>query len=228
MFRHKMAAAVAIGVASMGVASATPVPTYSGDPFPSGIEVVYSGGPFVLPLVGTFDSASLSGFNLLNIGTPGGPNQTFDYSVTFTVPFTNPASTGIFAGTVEVEVVGRSSLAQTGTFPLVTLAATSSTSVINGQVVARLGGAPFTTTTRSVTYSAGGPSGLLVSSVGTDIPIGFTVNNGPFISTPMGYASQPALSAVPLPAALPLFGAGLGMMGWLARRRKAAAAPVAA
>lgn len=218
-------AAIAVGVASVGAALATPVPTLQGDPYPAGSELVFSGGPYTLPGVGTFDSVTASNFNLVSIGSPGGPNEVFNYTGTATVPFTNPLSTGIFSGTLQATVIGRTSVLQTGTFTVIITAGSFAPAIVNGQTVVYGAGSPLSTTERTATYSSGGPTGLFVSTQATDSPIGFTVNGGPFISTPLSGTSQ---LATPLPATLPLFGAGLGLVGWLARRRKGAAAPVAA
>jgi len=49
---------------------------------------------------------------------------------------------------------------------------------------------------------------------------GFNITNGEYSGSNIGLDLRVHLSPVPLPAALPLFGTGLGIMGFIAWRRK--------
>lgn len=64
-------------------------------------------------------------------------------------------------------------------------------------------------------------AGLLFHLVG-DEPFGFDIDNVQF-----GVGAQVIVPSVPLPATLPLFGAGLGVLGVFSRRRKRKAAAIA-
>jgi len=73
-----------------------------------------------------------------------------------------------------------------------------------------LGGIAFTTASNAWNVYNYGNYGL----------IDFNSNPGGFVSGPAPAGFSFTVSAVPLPAALPLFASGLVGLGWLARRRK--------
>jgi hypothetical protein len=227
-------AAAGIGAALLNPAAAVTslpagslLPTY-GDPFPTGTVIDLFGGPYTTQF-GTFDEIQLSNFTGCTPGCPGpnptyvqnGTDQFFTYTdVTFTLSHqTNntgiPGPLVIPGGTVEVELFGRTSLTQLGTFAAVLLEANFSGNAYGHVLAPQLLGGGGSGWVHYV-YD-----GLAVGGFAFNVPnAGYTVDGGPFISTP--------LTTTPLPAALPMFGAGLGLVGWLARRRKARGTLVAA
>ena len=71
-------------------------------------------------------------------------------------------------------------------------------------------------------YNTGDFGQVLLSALGVGAAFSFTSNG--ILPGDELYLSVLNVSAVPVPAALPLFLSGLGLMGWVARRRKKATA----
>jgi hypothetical protein len=63
-------------------------------------------------------------------------------------------------------------------------------------------------------------SDLLIKSISFQGPNGETGEIGYFVMDNLTIGAAPQISAVPIPAALPLFGAGLGVMGFMGWRKK--------
>ena len=62
---------------------------------------------------------------------------------------------------------------------------------------------------------------MIVGNLGPSFEcLGYSCVIDKTLGTTRYFASGEATSAVPLPAALPLFAGGLGLMGWMARRRR--------
>jgi hypothetical protein len=195
--------AVAIGV-SIGGAWAAPVLTPDGDPFPSDSVAYLTGGPYMTPF-GTFDMTTVANFDGFVLQNHGG-NEFYTYATSSLLGTTGPSQTvtfdnhGVFStftltnGDVEVEIFGRSSAFETGMFDARILMATW-TGIIDGiPVVAQI--SPTMPTLGTITFSLPpvGKLGLLVDYTFYN-QTEFSLNGGPFVSTPLTGVSAPVPEA---------------------------------
>jgi hypothetical protein len=126
-------AALALGL-SIGASYAVPIPT-SGDPFPSGSELLETRAPAPFPF--GLNSGCISVFSSHTLDTTA-EGETFTYdNVVRTFAFTQNGKVTYYTftgGVVQAEIVGRSSLDETGTFDIKLLKA-NWTGTIGGQTL---------------------------------------------------------------------------------------------
>ncbi len=223
------AAVTSMGVgASIGVVQAAPVPTPNGDPFPSGSIAILTGGPYTTPF-GTFDQTTVANFDGFVLQTTGG-NEYFTYATSSMFGTTGPTQTvtfdngGVFStytftnGDVEVEIKGRTSTTETGTFDAIMLMATWTGMIDGHTIIAQIN--PGVPTTGTVTFSEDGNGPELLVDYTFDNQTEFNLDGGPFMSTPLTGVS----AAVPEAPAWTMMLMGFAGLGFAGRRvsRKAA------
>ena len=208
------ATALAVGV-SFGVAQAAQVYSPDGDPFPAGSVAYLTGGPYLTPW-GTFDMTTVSNFDGFSLLTGGG-NEVFTYTgVWQTVTFDNGGVYSTFTltdGDVEVEIFNRTSLSQAGSFTAQMLEATWTGTIDGVSVVAQID--PIDPTLGNITFTPLlNTRGLLVDYTfynNTE----FSLNGGPFVSTPLIGVSAPApIPEAPAWAMILMGFAGLGLASY--------------
>jgi hypothetical protein len=214
MKAYKLLAGGFLAVVLSGSAHATAVLTPNGDPFPTGSIVNLDGGPYHTPF-GSFSHIVLSNFGGADEVFHSG-NEYFTYSGANGPTFTNYLTGGTVSftnGTFEVEILHRTD-DQDGTFSAKLLEATFSGQIAGQNVVAEL--KPASSSLGTVTY-IGNPL-LGTQTVSTDFSVagGYTVNGGPFQSTPLTGTS----SAVPEPSTWAMLLVGFGALGFIGWRRR--------
>ncbi|MFY9968604.1 MAG: hypothetical protein WBQ45_13545 [Roseiarcus sp.] len=191
--------ALALG-ASIGGAEAAQVLTPDGDPFPTNSVAYLTGGPYMTPF-GTFDMTTVANFDGFVLQSHSG-NEFYTYATSTVFGTVGPTQTvtfdnhGVFStytftnGDVEVEIFGRSSAFETGTFSARMLMATWTGTIDGLPVVAQI--SPATPTLGTIIFSLPPPGtlGLLVDYVFHN-QTEFSLNGGPFVSTPLTGVSAP-------------------------------------
>jgi len=231
----RTALAVAALSVFASVASATPVFSSSGDPFPAGSTITLSPG-FNTPF-GHVDYATLKDF-VVTSQAQVGANQNFKYTATFFNEFkdTGGVVVGTYTGTTalfEAVIDNRPGFFQPGTFVAHLLSATFDgvvkdlSNVTQGTLATRID--PGQNTTGSITYVGpilvNGIFGMTADSLFT-VPGQYAVNGSTIFSdVPLTGASTPATTSVPEPSTLLLIVPGL--LGLLANRRRRSALTVA-
>ena len=91
---------------------------------------------------------------------------------------------------------------------------------LNGHIISTLATDGFSWDQLNA-FSVSGSSGDFLSGINVLSAV-LTTNDNFFEGTNVQVSgtADPLVSATPIPAAFPLFAGGLGMMGWLSRRRK--------
>ncbi len=222
--------ALAFGV-PIGVAHAAQVLTPDGDPFPSNSVAYLTGGPYVTPF-GTFDMTTVANFDGFVLQSNNG-NEFYTYATSSVFGTTGPSQTvtfdnnGVFStytftnGDVEVEIFGRSSAFETGTFSARMLMATWTGTIDGLPVVAQI--SPATPTLGTITFSPppAGTLGLLVDYVFYN-QTEFSLNGGPFVSTPLTGVSAP----IPEASTWAMMLMGLAGLSFAAYRRPTGRVPL--
>lgn len=152
-------------------------------------------------------------------GALAGP-QTLDFTVNLNAVYTSDPASSV-SGDIQFGVFN------TMSNPLI-YAQTGGTAYLNdaGNVTTPLSTQPWLNT--MVFAVVVNPADLpilvvsLVDSLGGLVTVGgATIKATLTVDLPAGLTASPGVTGTPLPAALPLFATGLGMMGWIARRRRA-------
>lgn len=223
----RAAFAAVVLAATASTASATPVFTPFGDPFPTGTTLIATPGTTVS--VGYIPYRIASNFHLQTFSTTGG-NQTFVYTDDLSFPILDaPGGNQVGSGQATstdftVTISGRAGLFETGTFNLVLDSYTTNGVLSPGGVpshgLLNPGLASGGTVTFTGPVTVGGVPGLLAD---TSFIINRIVSvNGrpPYILPPLNATSSPfPPSAVPEPATAALVIPGLLAMLGVRRRR---------
>ncbi|MFO1433265.1 MAG: hypothetical protein U1F76_24720 [Candidatus Competibacteraceae bacterium] len=223
----RAAFAAVVLAAAASTASATPVFTPNGDPFPTGSNIIL--GPGYDSPFGYIPYRLITDFQLQSIDTTGG-NETFTYTAAGSYPILDAPGgnqVGSGQGTVSdftVAILGRTGLFETGTFDLVINSYTSDGVVspsgdhVQGMLNPGLASGGTVTFTGPVTV--GGVPGLLADT-SFDINGQGRINGGPLIILPPQHGTSSPLppSAVPEPATAALVIPGLLALLGVRRRR---------
>jgi hypothetical protein len=138
-----------------------------------------------------------------NIANPQSGGGALSFSTTFSLAGLNPLTASLS---------GAWAIDDTGVLEL------------NGHIISTLGTAGFSWFTLNA-FSVSGSSGDFLS--GINVLSAVLTNNDNFFegtNVQVTGTADPLISATPIPAALPLFAGGLGLMGFFARRKKRHAA----